>query len=247
LQHNVPETSQSQKRLSQFRQKLADSLWTFYRKLTDAMGDNGLDLAKIFGEIAIVMGFALVIFVGTVGLSRVWFNFKLGSGKVCTNTEPGQLRWLGSNDTISIPDISGSNTQYFTTSNPCWPSGIAVEKGIAYRLRVDVNLDDPWFDGPIMSDVEGFENDGFVRKLFKRPFLRWPSAGWFQPIARIGSTGDIEWPLIPNDGSGPIPEDMAGCKRMPQSYFDTREFCGAHQNAYPCPEESTNASASGLR
>ncbi len=243
LEHVVSKMPQSQKRLSRFRQRLADSVWSFYRKVTGAMGNNGLDLAKIFGEIAIVMGFALVIFVGTVGLSRVWFNIKLGSGKVCSNTEPKKLRWLASNENISIPDVSGPNTGLFTTSSPCWPSAMAVEKGIAYRLRIDVNLDDPWFDGPIMSDVEGFASDGLIRKLFKSPFLRWQSAGWFQPIARIGNSGDIEWPLVPNDGSGPIPEDNAGCKRMPQSYFDTPEFCEAHQKAHPCPEESTKASA----
>jgi hypothetical protein len=162
-------------RLFRVHRKLADSLWNFYRKVWTRI--NGLDLAKFFSVVAVEMGFALVIFLASIGLSRIGFNFKLGCGKVCINTESGLLRWLGSDEEIQIP--SESNTRAFNTRNTCWASGIAVEKGIAYRLRIDINPNDPWFDGPIMSDVGGFENDVFFLKLFKSPFLRWPSAGWF--------------------------------------------------------------------
>jgi hypothetical protein len=86
---------------------------------------------------------------------------------------------------------------------------------VAYRLRIDINPSDLWFDRVVMTNVGGFENDGLLRKVFKWPLLRWPFAGWFQPIARIGAKGDTEWPIVANDGSGPIPEDAGGCKLMP--------------------------------
>jgi hypothetical protein len=98
--------------------------------------NRGFDLATIFGEVAVIMGFAFVMFVGSVALSRIVFNLKLGSGKVCTQTKEN-LRWLGSDELLSVPDGSGSNAKTFTTSSPCWASGMAVEKGIAYRLRIE--------------------------------------------------------------------------------------------------------------
>ena len=105
------------------------------------------------------------------------------------------------------------------------------QKGVAYRLRIDI--EEPWFDADIMTDVRGFESDGALRKILKTPFLRWPSEGWFGPIARIGATGDVEWPLVANDGSGPIsfPTQRAA-EQMPKSYFETHDFCELHHQEF---------------
>lgn len=94
-----------------------------------------------------------------------------------------------------------------------------------------------------MTDVGGFENDSFLRKFLKTPFLRWPSAGWFQPIARIGPTGDVEWPLAANDGSGPIPADSQPCKQMPKSYIETPEFCDPNDKSRDCKKERKDQNA----
>jgi hypothetical protein len=144
----------------------------------------------------VVVGFG---FVTAVGLA---FNLQMGSGTVCTQTDPKDVRWLGSDEAISV---SGKSSEAFATRNPCWVSKIGVEKGVAHRPRIDINPDDLWFDRAITTDVGGFENDGLPRKVLKWSLLRWPSAGWFQLIARIGATDDAEWPIVANDGSGRSP------------------------------------------
>ena len=200
----------------------------FMRSVTDKL-QKKFNPASFASRLAVVAVFVLL----SVVVSRVWFNLKLGGGYVCDGSNSKNLQWLGSDELLSVPD----GIEPFATNKSCWASGLGVEKGVAYRLRIDVNLDDPWLDRAIMTDVGGFENDGFLRKFFKGPFLRWPSAGWFQPIARIGETGDVEWPLVANDGSGPA--DGSGCKHLPKSYLDTPEFCKAHDKEFPCASERT--------
>jgi uncharacterized protein (DUF2235 family) len=187
---------------------------------------------QIAGKLAVVVGFIFVLGVGVIGLSRLVFNLQMGGGRICTPTEPNDIRWFGSKESISVSEMS---SEAFRTKYPCWASKIGVEKGVAYRLRIDINPSDLWFDRDVMTDVGGFENDGLLRKVFKWPLLRWPSAGWFQPIARIGARGDTEWPIVANDGSGPIPQDAGQCKLMPRSYLDTPEFCDAHK-PLPCAD-----------
>lgn len=181
---------------------------------------------KYLGSLAVAVGLVVVLVAITIGVSRLAFNFRMGIGWVCQETDPLQ-QWLGSDGLITA-------AERFETSNPCWASKVGVEKGIAYRLLIDIDRDDPWFDGPIMTDVGGFENDGLPWKILRWPLLRWPSAGWFQPIARIGADGDVEWPITANDGSGPIPADPGGCTQMPKSYLLTDEFCRAHDEPIPC-------------
>lgn len=58
---------------------------------------------------------------------------------------------------------------------------------------------EPFFDQTIMTDIAGFR-DLSLRHLTTKPILRWWSADWFQPIARIGVGGTAEWPLVAVDG-----------------------------------------------
>lgn len=193
------------------------------RKLQASFHSSGLNPADFFGMATVVAGFVFVGGVAIAGYSRLVFNVRLGGGHVCASSQTQDLKWLGSDGSLSADKT-------FQTNQPCWASGAVVEKGASYRLRIDIL--EPWFDADIMTDVGGFESDGALRKILKTPFLRWPTEGWFTPIARIGGTGDVEWPLAANDGSGPIPADSAGCKRMPKSYFETREFCELHHQEF---------------
>jgi hypothetical protein len=236
---DVTTSSESQFRALRSYRKLMNSLLRHYRRLMDWLQPK-FDLAKFFGRIAVILGFALVLIVGNVALSRILFNLQLGSGGICMPSE--KLRWLGANKT-SDTDGSELSDETFATNSLCWASRMAVEKGIAYRLRIDIDPEDPWFDGAIMTDVGGFENDGLLLKIVKSPLRRWTSAGWFQPIARIGAKGDIEWPLASNDGSGPILADREPCTRMAKSYLETEEFCSAHQQSLPCPEQRNKTTA----
>jgi hypothetical protein len=176
----------------------------------------------------LVLTFAVVV-TPVVALSRIVFNFKMGYGQICKPTPREELQWIGA----TSPSLENTS---FKTSYVCWASGFAIEKGGAYRMTIKIT--EPWFDRTILTDVGGFESDTLVRKIFKAPFLRWLSAGWFQPIARIGGDGDIEWPLVSNDGSGPLPASGEKCTRMPIAYEDTQEFCDAHRNQRgQCPEK----------
>ena len=169
-----------------------------------------------------------VFVIPLVAFSRIGFNLRMAYGEICKSTAHDELQWISA----ASPPFKKTS---FKTSNPCWASGLAVETGGAYRLTIEIT--EPWFDGMIMTDVGGFESDTFLRKIFKAPFLRWPSAGWFQPVARIiGGDGDVEWPLVSNDGSGPLPTRGEKCTRMPIAYEDTKEFCEAHSKQGECPE-----------
>jgi hypothetical protein len=183
-------------------------------------------LTQFLGYVAVAGGGVLVIAAITIGASRLAFSVMMGSGHICGKSN-SKVQWLGSDPSITAGER-------FKTSDQCWASKIGVEKGIAYRLRIEI--DDRWFDGEIMTDVGGFENDGLLRKFLRWPLLRWPWAGWFQPIARIGATGDTEWPIAANDGSGPIPAEPGRCTQMPISYLRTDEFCRAHNKPVPCDD-----------
>lgn len=174
-------------------------------------------------SVVVLTSFGIVYAIG-ITASRVTFNFRVMSGSVCNGSDAKALQWLAGNEQIGVPVL-------FQTKDPCWASGIGLEKGVPYRLRLDINLDEPWFDRETMTDVGGFESVGFARKLVNWPFLRWPWGGWFQPIARIDSVGDAEWPLTSNDGAGPIPSDFWGCQNMPKSFLETAAFCSPEKSS----------------
>jgi hypothetical protein len=58
---------------------------------------------------------------------------------------------------------------------------------------------EPFADDGLSTDVAGF-TDTSLPRLARLPLRRWWSADWFQPIARIGLLGDVEWPLEAQDG-----------------------------------------------
>lgn len=166
-----------------------------------------------------VAAVAVACLAGVVVLSsRIKFNYELGAGKICAATSE-DLHWVSAFDAIK------ESATIFTTDKPCWASGLAVEKGAAYRLTIQ--MEKPWFDQLIMTDVGGFESNTFSRKIFLTPLLRWPSAGWFQPIARIDDGGDVEWPLTAIDQSSSLPAQGVRCSRLPIRYDETPEFCKA--------------------
>jgi hypothetical protein len=155
-----------------------------------------------------------------VAISRVAFNFRVGYGLVCTGSPDGQLNWLANDGKpLEAPKL-------FDTKNPCWASGLGVEQGAAYRLTLEVVQ--PWFDQQIMTDIGGFKSDKPQRALLFTLFQRWPSAGWFAPIARIGGDGDAEWPLVSNDKTGPLGSSRQRCTHLPYDYDLTNEYCVAH-------------------
>jgi hypothetical protein len=175
-------------------------------------------------------------------MNRLWFNALVGTGKICYATEdPKKLIWLGPGGIASKPGYSWRQTDGFATNNPCWASGFAVERGAAYRVAIDINAengDEPWFDQLIMTDVDGFDSFGLTLN-FTTFLRRWPFVAWFQPIARIGAKGAIEWPLIPLEGDLPLSPRDGKCTGLPMRYNETqahKDYCNSKQDRAACLE-----------
>ena len=159
--------------------------------------------------------------------NRAGFNFLVGKGSVCEASDDAQ--WLGAH----------ASPKEFHTSDPCWASGWLLERGAPYRLTIKVNPRNghqPWLDQLIMTDPYGFDSSG-VALSAATVLRRWPSAAWFHPIARIGSSGEVEWPLVPSDGGGALPSRGRRCTRLPIRYDETQEhaeFCKSTPTAASC-------------
>ena len=96
-----------------------------------------------------------------------------------------------------------------------------LERGGAYRvtISIDPKTDDPWLDQLMLTDPYGFDGRGFLYSAGVA-LRRWPSAAWFQPIARIGKRGDAEWPLVPLDGGGALSPYGEKCSSLPFNYAE---------------------------
>ncbi|MGD9543526.1 MAG: DUF2235 domain-containing protein [Methylocystis sp.] len=175
----------------------------------------------------VVYALAFLVAPVLIVANRAGFNFLVGKGSVCEASNDAQ--WLGAR----------AAPKEFHTSDPCWASGWLVERGAPYRLTINVdprNGHQPWLDQLILTDPYGFDSAGFALSA-ATVLRRWPSAAWFHPIARIGSRGEVEWPLIPSDGGGALPSRGRRCTRLPIRYDETpehAEFCKSAPNAASC-------------
>jgi len=182
--------------------------------------------------------FSFAIFgLALAGASRLSFNALVGAGFVCWPTKPADLRWLGAGSEVSKPGYSADNILGFATNNPCWASGLAVERGAAYRLTIEIGPEDePWIDRTILTDVEGFDSVGSSHRL-SAVFRRWPNAAWHQPIARIGAQGAEEWPLVSNARDRPLSPRDGKCTGLPRDFTTTQEHeghCATQSDAAAC-------------
>jgi T6SS, Phospholipase effector Tle1-like, catalytic domain len=136
-----------------------------------------------------------------IAFSRGLFSVYEGHGNVCrpSKTEPPVLS----------PGQAKTLNEEFSTDRLCWATGVKLEKGRKYSLRFDMTQ--PYFDADIITDVAGF-TDKWGIHLLGVPIRRWWSADWFQPVARIGTDGDTQWPLVSAVGESALPEgsDRAG-------------------------------------
>jgi hypothetical protein len=170
---------------------------------------------------------AFIVLPVLILANRAGFNYLVGSGSVCKASADAQ--WLSAK----------AAPKEFHTSDPCWASGWMLERGAAYRLTIGVDPekgDAPWLDQLIMTDPYGFDSPSVILSAFTVA-RRWPSAAWFHPIARIGASGEVEWPLVPVDGGGALQSRGRRCTRLPVRYEETREhkeFCNLTPKAASC-------------
>jgi uncharacterized protein (DUF2235 family) len=147
------------------------------------MRQNAAPVRKLFTNL-VVPGIFLFAIFGTalLAISRSYYNWRAGTGEFCTLT----------NSVTVVGDQPITAPATFNTSDPCWTSGLWVEKGRKYRIWIDAR--DPWFDQTIMSGVNGYKLNDFAH-IAGLPLRRWYKADWFQPVLRIGAPGDAELPL----------------------------------------------------
>ncbi len=143
-------------------------------------------LAIIYGAAGLSLGRSYFAWRdGTAG-----FTGRFGPAAFCKATEHPAI--------VGEKELAGKSP--FETSNPCWASGLWVEKDRKYRISIAIK--DPWFDRTIMTGVNGFQlSTG--KQLAAVPLRRWIGAAWFQPVARIGANADAELPLQSIDGTQP--------------------------------------------
>jgi hypothetical protein len=124
----------------------------------------------------------------------------------------------------------------FTPDALCWPSGLLLEKGRQYTLWIEMT--EPFFDRTIVADIAGF--GGNWMQTLGLPFRRWWIAEWFQPIARIGASGNVEWPLKPVDGIEPRSFGISRAK-TPMAVVEVPEPAGMTGMCDPIPAKNLPA------
>ncbi|MDR3465184.1 MAG: DUF2235 domain-containing protein [Xanthobacteraceae bacterium] len=158
------------------------------------------------------VGVVLIFAAAGLAVSRSTVIFRDGSGRICH--ESAQTDKLAPGQSIARDD--------FTADQLCWASRIVLEKGRHYTLWIEMT--EPFFDQTIMTDIAGFKDTSwrhasgwFIRRLW--------IADWFQPVARIGSTGDDVWPLVSVDGDAAIPagHDVDG-NPIPRNFHDAPAY-----------------------
>jgi uncharacterized protein (DUF2235 family) len=152
-------------------------------KIGRVMRQHGQPVRVAFSNFALPGIFLIAIFgASLLAVSRSYFNWRGGIGNFCQSTP----------SLTAVREQPITATALFDISNPCWNSGLSVEKGRKYRVWIDIR--DPWFDRTIMSGANGFRDYGW-RHLSALPLRRSYAADWFQPVARVGAQGDAEFPL----------------------------------------------------
>ncbi len=91
--------------------------------------------------------------------------------------------------------------------------------------------------------VTGFKSSALLYML-AAPLRRWWSGDWFQPVARIGESGTVEWLLYPADGGAPpeLPRSRTPKLRW-RDVFDLR----AIQNKAPSQDSDAAAKLPDIR
>jgi uncharacterized protein (DUF2235 family) len=138
-------------------------------------------IAEIIFPAAFLFVFLLaIIFI----LNRIAFDGLAAVGHFCQSTF---------NSGEPLVETLRSNVN-FTTQAMCQPTGVVLEEGGRYRIRIEIK--EHWFDKDIPTDVRGYASDTLSQTL-ATPLKRWWGETWFQPIARLGVLGNDEYVLNP--------------------------------------------------
>ncbi len=119
-------------------------------------------------------------------LSQVSFGIRASWGGVCASV--GNPK----------PVFSREEGRPFPTNALCTSTGLALDKGATYRLRITIPATAPWTDNGIPAGPNGVRSEEVgIRMSLGVPLRRHISQPWFKPIARVGVKGTDEYPLDP--------------------------------------------------
>ena len=138
----------------------------------------------------------LFLYIGLSAASRVSFTLADSFGFVCQTSQhlESPSSTFPKTSHPQSPDDTLAKT--FDPSTLCWGSGIRLDKDSRYRITIMVVDTMPWRDGGIDTDLGGFSVDKMTWPMYVGlPLRRTLAQPWFKPIARIGSTGNDEYPL----------------------------------------------------
>ena len=161
--------------------------------------------------------FVASIVAGLVLVNRLGLEIADAAGWTCEKaTDPAQL------ETADRKSISLANRQ-FTTSNPCFATGVKLLEGRTYRVQFEVS--EPWFDSTTPASPEGFSNakGGWIFYL-ATPLRRSWTATWFEPIARVDYVGRDRYRLKPHEVKGPNGETTRVYSSKPFNAQNTGEL-----------------------
>lgn len=144
---------------------------------------------------------AVIAVASFLYLDRVALSFRVGSDNLCIVNKGQKPR---------VPGIGQPQTaEGLQTSSPCWDTGLFVNKGSA--CAITIQMTQPFRDREIVADIAGFTDDSWAHWL-ATPLRRWATLPYFQPIARIGAQGRVEFPL--NSGNGTQPKHLDNGARL---------------------------------
>lgn len=153
-------------------------------------------LQWIFTKLVLPGAFLVVIFgLALLAAGRSYFGWRDGTAGFTWRFGPPAF-CHATTSPAPVGEQAVTVKELFETRNPCWSSGLWLEKGRRYRIWIDVR--DPWFDRTIMTGVNGFELGSLWKFV---PARRWIRGAWYQPVARVGANADAELLLQEIDGA----------------------------------------------
>jgi hypothetical protein len=157
---------------------------------------------------------AVIFLTIAVSISRSVVTFREGSGALCT----------GATTSLQRPDKGETIVRdNFRTDAVCWSSGIGLHKGYHYELTIE--MVEPFFDQAQITDINGFTDHSTFRHLSGQLILRWWTAAWFQPIAKVDQTGSDALPLTSAEGDAALPvgQDI-NRNNIPALFYEDKSY-----------------------
>ncbi len=155
--------------------------------------------------------------------SQLVFAARASAGALCPDT--------------AVPAASGpapNGAAWFDLRSRCAPTGVQVAKGATYRIRITVFEALRWSDKTIPAGPHGFEcrlpPAQALTMAAAVPLRRHWTQGWFQPMARIGATGNDSYALEGRPSTAPLQDRCNGASTVPAPPVD-------------CPAKASGAGA----